>query len=51
MGYGLTKHDMYPKAHKHLCDSWNVYCPSFIETGWLISTDNIDLVNVIITMV
>ena len=50
MGYGFTEHDMYPKAHKYLCDSRNVYCPSFFQTGWLISTDSIDLVNVITTM-
>ena len=30
MGYGLTEHDMYPEAHKYLCDSRNVYYPSVI---------------------
>ena len=30
MGYGLTEHDMYPKAPKYLFDSRKVYCPSFI---------------------
>ena len=50
MGCGLTKHDMYPKAPKYLCDSRNVYCPSFILTGWLMSNDSIDFVNVITMM-
>ena len=30
MGYGLTEHDMYPKAPKYLCDSRNVYSSLFI---------------------
>ena len=50
MRYGLTEHDMYPKAPKYPCDTLNLYCPSIIQTGWLISTDSIDLVNVITTM-
>ena len=38
---------------KHLntsSDSRIVYCPSFIWTGWLISSDSIDLVNAVTTM-
>ena len=50
MSYGLTKHDTYPERHLNTSVIHEMYIVhrSFKLVGWLISTDSIDLVHVIL---